>query len=682
MRTGLDARYLSLVDAMPSGVVVVCEQRIVFANQALAELLGAATPQALTGRSPWGFIGADDLAAVREAYDRLLDEAPGGAGRLERRTIVRVDGTLVPVELSATHFEWHDKPAVQAILRDLTAHRTVEEALRESEALRAQILHAMPGGIVEVRADGSILSANHEACRILGLSWDELSQRYTMDFEPETVWEDGSPCPHDKYPVTRALVTGEAQAPVTIGVRRTDGETSWAIFTAVPVRDRDEQVSGAVVTLLDVTPRKRAEEDADERAHQHNVVSELGLRALVEDDLDALMAQAVERVGQTLRVSGCAVVQRVAERGPVIRARQGRFDDLDANELAGLMEPANTPLPEGFANIGSEELVPAWILESSGVERWPTGEVRIASRLTAVIHGRDRPWGLLFAVSQGPRDFRRDDQGFMNAVAGLLAAAVDRRRVEQQRAELEAQLRQQQRLDSLGTLAGGVAHEINNPIQGIMSYAELIRASAPSDGRLRAWAEEIVQGTERIAVIVRNLLAFARPEAAGRQPVVVRELVNKTLSLVRTVLRKDQIGLEVDLPDHLPAVECQGQQIQQVLMNLIVNARDALNARYLGANDEKRVRISAHALERVHETWVRLSVEDFGVGIPSEQLERIFDPFFTTKRQDRGTGLGLSVSHGIVTEHGGRLWAESRLGQFTRFHLELPVRSAHRRRAR
>ncbi len=138
------------------------------------------------------------------------------------------------------------------------AHRTLDQ-LRKNEELTRRILEAMPGGVVHVRHDGAILRANAEARRILGLRHDELTQRYVADFEPETVHEDGSPCAAGDYPVSRALATGEAQPPTTIGVRRRDSELSWASFTAVPVKDPDSgETSGAVVTFVDITEHKAA----------------------------------------------------------------------------------------------------------------------------------------------------------------------------------------------------------------------------------------------------------------------------------------------------------------------------------------------------------------------------------------------------------------------------------------
>ncbi|MFO7561678.1 MAG: AAA family ATPase [Enhygromyxa sp.] len=251
---------------------------------------------------------------------------------------------------------------------------------------------------------------------------------------------------------------------------------------------------------------------------------------------------------------------------------------------------------------------------------------------------------------------------------------TERKRSEVERHSLEAQLRQQQRLESVGTLASGVAHEINNPVQGILNYAELIGDNAHDQAIVREFAAEITTESNRVATIVRNLLAFSRQEREQRmEEADVGELVEATLSLIRAVMRKDHIQVRVAIPTGLPLVRCRVQQIQQIVMNLVTNARDALNERYQGYDERKLIEIRAEARTVDERQWVRLIVEDHGAGIPAEVLPRIFDPFFTTKGRDQGTGLGLAVSHGIAKEHGGELSVDTRVGEGSRFLLDLPA---------
>ena len=262
-------------------------------------------------------------------------------------------------------------------------------------------------------------------------------------------------------------------------------------------------------------------------------------------------------------------------------------------------------------------------------------------------------------------------------VERIIAVATDitaRRQAEHDKRQLETQLRQQQRLESIGTLASGVAHEINNPVQGIMNYAELISESPGASVEIREYASEIDRESQRVATIVRNLLAFSRQEGErGARPTTVQKIIEGALSLIRTVLRKDQIGLSIAIAEGLPELCCRQQQIQQVLMNLVTNARDALNARFSDFDERKRIEIRAESFLREDRTWIRLSVCDQGGGVPDSVVPQIFDPFFTTKGRDQGTGLGLSVSHGIVTEHGGELQLENRPGVGACFDVELPA---------
>jgi PAS domain S-box-containing protein len=239
--------------------------------------------------------------------------------------------------------------------------------------------------------------------------------------------------------------------------------------------------------------------------------------------------------------------------------------------------------------------------------------------------------------------------------------------------KLEEQLMQSQRIESIGTLAGGVAHEINNPINGIMNYAQLILDRIEQESPAREFAREILHETQRVTKIVRNLLTFARHEKQSHSPALLSDIVSSVLSLVQTVMRHDQIVLELSVPEDLPKIKCRSQQIQQVLMNLMTNARDALNERYPGYSPEKKLRVVAELTIKHDRRFIRTTVEDSGPGIPVEIRDRIFDPFFTTKPKERGTGLGLSISYGIVKDHGGELSVESEPGRYTRFCMDLPV---------
>jgi len=239
--------------------------------------------------------------------------------------------------------------------------------------------------------------------------------------------------------------------------------------------------------------------------------------------------------------------------------------------------------------------------------------------------------------------------------------------------KVEAQKAHSQRLESLGMLASGVAHELNSPLGIVMSLGHLIMDDDDSNTKAQGFAAIIVAEAERMAALIRDLLSFSRHDSESARPVDLRELIDKTLGLLRSTLQKDRIEVIVQVPEGLPRVQCRSQQIQQVLMNLLTNAQDASNARFLGASPEKTIRVSASPLERAGGTWIRLTVEDNGIGIQPELSHRLFDPFYTTKSADQGTGLGLSISHGIIKEHGGNLHFESQPDLGARFHMDLRV---------
>jgi PAS domain S-box-containing protein len=277
--------------------------------------------------------------------------------------------------------------------------------------------------------------------------------------------------------------------------------------------------------------------------------------------------------------------------------------------------------------------------------------------------------GVTFPVEIRIRSFGTEDDPLYLALARDI---TDRNRATAERVVMEAHLRQSQKLESIGTLASGVAHEINNPLMGMMNYAELVKDKT-SDPKAIHYLEEIGNEGNRIARIVKNLLSFSRQDTEALRPNEIADIIDGSLSLVGSLLRKDQIAIELDIPSDLPPLRCRAQQIQQVVINLLTNAHDALTARYPDYDEDKIVNISARLFEKEAGSWIRITIEDHGVGVSDEVAQQIFDPFFTTKPREEGTGLGLSVSFGIVKDHQGELTVEQVPGKYTRFHIDLPA---------
>jgi PAS domain S-box-containing protein len=268
----------------------------------------------------------------------------------------------------------------------------------------------------------------------------------------------------------------------------------------------------------------------------------------------------------------------------------------------------------------------------------------------------------------------RDADGAPTALCGVSRDITDRRDAQQREEQMQLQLLQAQKLESIGTLAGGVAHEVNNPIHCITNFAQILLDREGGNPLVAELAAEIKNEASRVAEIVRSLLQFARAEKAVLKSTRVQDMLHDVAMLIGSLMRHDQIRVQMDIPDDLPEVTCHAQQIQQVLMNLLTNARDALNERYEGFDPDKRITLTAACFVLDGADWVRISVRDEGAGIPAAIRDRIMDPFFTTKTREKGTGLGLSISHGIVKEHGGLMRIDSQEGVYTVFHVELPVR--------
>jgi len=256
------------------------------------------------------------------------------------------------------------------------------------------------------------------------------------------------------------------------------------------------------------------------------------------------------------------------------------------------------------------------------------------------------------------------------AANARLLATVDRLKATQ------AQLLQAEKLSAIGQLVAGVAHELNNPLTSVIGYAQLLQQEIqePQDGEPLASSAQlardlrrIAEESERAAKIVRNLLAFARRQSAAREPQDIADVVSRVLALRAYEFRLNAIELHTDFEPGLPSVLGDGGQLQQALLNLLLNAEQAMRSRPV-----RRIHVAARHIADADA--VELRIEDTGQGIAVENLRRIFDPFFTTRTVGEGTGLGLSICYGIIRDHGGQISVESRVGHGTTFTVLLPAR--------
>ena len=257
---------------------------------------------------------------------------------------------------------------------------------------------------------------------------------------------------------------------------------------------------------------------------------------------------------------------------------------------------------------------------------------------------------------------------------GQKKALLSRRDITETRASIASALCSE-RLAALGELAAGVAHEINNPINGIINYAQIVVNKTNPGDQLNGIGKRIIGEGDRIAAIVASLLSFSRQQNENRSMVSINDLLQELFALTGAQLKKDGIMLSAHIDENLPPVWAAAQEIERVFLNIINNCRYALNEKYPDGGDMKRLNIDIGKIMTDGGTFVRTCFTDYGTGIPAKLLDKVVNPFFSTKPKGKGTGLGLSISQRIVEKHGGRFTIVSTAGEYTRVTVDLPARS-------
>ena len=238
-----------------------------------------------------------------------------------------------------------------------------------------------------------------------------------------------------------------------------------------------------------------------------------------------------------------------------------------------------------------------------------------------------------------------------------------------ERKHMQAQLHQSAKLAAVGELASGVTHEINNPLAVVIGYSEMMLGDQELSDETKKAAQSINREAERAKKVIQGLLSFARKHNPEKELIDLNDVIDTTLGLVSYELKKNGIELKLDLDPKLPRIVADPNQLQQVFMNLVINAEHAMKE----SSGPRELKISSGVKEG-NSDFVQLNFEDSGPGIPADKLNKIFDPFYTTKPKGEGTGLGLSVSFGIIKEHGGYIYAENSKSGGARFTIDLPVR--------
>jgi len=271
--------------------------------------------------------------------------------------------------------------------------------------------------------------------------------------------------------------------------------------------------------------------------------------------------------------------------------------------------------------------------------------------------------GLVRIFFSEARDFSNEELEFAEAIGEQCSYAIDKARlIERQRIEYQHLAGKTEKLSSLGRLAAGIAHEINNPLGGILLYGTNLIKKIPKEGPLHEGLEVIINETMRCKRIIQDLLEFSRERPPSKAMTNINDIIDKTLSILENEFRLKHIQIKRDLLKEMPEILLDTSQLEQVFVNLLINA---IEATLVGGT------VSIRSLVGPDRERVRVEITDTGCGISSEHMARIFEPFFSTK--PKGTGLGLAVSYGIVQNHQGTIWATSQLGQGTCFTIELPI---------
>ena len=416
----------------------------------------------------------------------------------------------------------------------------------------------------------------------------------------------------------------------------------------------------------EIAKRQQVRAELQTHALQQAVIAALGQRALRDTNVTVLIDEVVRRVAETLAVDYCAVLDLLPDgRALRIRAAVGFPQELIGQATLSMQTDSHA----GYTLRAAAPVVVEDLRTETRFKPQMMQHYGVVSCMSAIIQGMDRPFGILGAYTTTQRRFTSDDVHFLEAVANVLAGAIARQR-------LDEQVRQGQKIQAIGTLAGGIAHDFNNMLTAILGYTELASDDVPRDSITWRNLQRVLTAGTRARELVQQILAFSRQSTTQFQPVEISLLVREMLSLLRASL-PSTIEIRQHLETNVGTVLAAPTQIHQVLLNLCTNAEHAMRATggvlevRLEAVEVDTAFAAAHP-ELQPGPHARLTVCDTGHGMPPEVLERIYEPFFTTKGVGEGTGMGLSVAHGIVASHGGAMTVVSVPGKSTTFAIYLP----------
>ena len=649
-----EQRYRALVELSPDAVGVHCRGRVVYVNSAGARLLGAASPAEIIGQPILRFIHPDSEDTVKQRL-RMLLEAKSDVPLTEEK-LVRLDGQVIYVEVAAMPMEWKGEPAVQVVLRDVSQRKRVERQLRNLAEQRKRLLdmsYALLGNLELKQIPSFVIDflQNLVPFHRLGVFlWDDSRQFLTPYYtyiSPEATFPKPPPSvPRKGSLLGRAAESGQA---LLVNYAHQNPESYYPHGEHFPI----EHLMGLPLKVgeevLGVIGLQREKEPpfSHEEFETAQIFANLLSQGLYNSRLFAGIRRSEEKYRRLFEESG---------EGVFISTPEGRIVDINPAGLEILGFPSREALQN--SDISTYYLNPLQRLEllreleEKGVVR--NRELKLR-----------RPDGKLIIIEE-TATVVRDETGKVVAFRGIFRDVTEQK-------QLAEQLRQAQKMESLGTLAGGIAHDFNNLLGIILGYSSLLEQGETSPEKVKLAVDAIKQAVQRGTDLVNQILTFARRSEAVLEVVDANVVVRDVLKLVKGTFPKN-IHVQAELADGLPYIEADRGQLNQVLLNLCLNARDAmpeggtltLRTRSLPSEE------GPAELKSNLQGLVQIEVADTGIGMDEATQQRIFEPFFTTKERGRGTGLGLAVVYGIVQGHGGTICLLSSPGKGTTFTLYFP----------
>ena len=580
-----------------------------------------------TGLKREDVIGRDQLIVIlpeqRERLIALHKRALAGEPVQFEAPAAGPGGRIVDVEMRGVPMTHRGRPHVLYIGRDITARKAQEQRLRTSEEQYRSIFNAAADALVLRDADFRIVDVNPAYERLSGYTRDEVIGRAELTLRDP---EDN----RNRLEVHRRVLAGEATHVETRAMRK-DGTRLYLDVYAVPMTYANQP--HVLYVGRDITERRASEQRLRANEEQYREIFNATDEALVLRDADFRIVD----VNRAYELMSGYTRAEVVGKDVLTFSEPGRLEGRIALHRRAL---AGEQLRFEIAGRGKEG-------------REFTVEVRLVP-----VRYRGQPHVLQIGQE-----------------------VTARRAAEAERAQLEAQLRQAQKMEAIGQLTGGIAHDFNNILQGILGNLTLAseRQAELGDARLGRYLERVQHSAQRARELIGQMLTFSRGQRGARRPVALADLVRDACKLLRSTL-PSTIDLRLNLEDALPALELDPVQVEQVLLNLCINARDAMKgtgAIRIGLHSTARVSaVCASCRQKVEGRYIELSVRDTGPGIPPQVMERMFEPFFSTKEVGRGTGMGLSLAHGIVHDHGGHILVDCIENERTKFRVLLPAPAA------